>query len=91
MHQAKIAYLFTSQPLSEASSARLGSEMMDRLPADISIPDHCRVTPLQIASGASKADLERVLGRKAQSEVGCAKSFCVVTDASLPEGFFLGF
>ena len=91
MHQAKIVYLFTSQPLSEATGARLGSEMMDRLPADVSIPDHCRVVPLQIASGASKADLERVLGQKAQSEAGCTKSFCVVTDASRPEGFLLGF
>jgi len=91
MHQAKIVYLFTSQPLSEATGARLGSAMMDRLPADLSVPDHCRVVPLQIASGASKASLERALGQKAQSEAGCTKSFCVLTDASLPEGFFLGF
>lgn len=91
MHHAKVVYLFTSQPLSEATSARLGAEMMDRLPADIGIPDHCRVVPIQIVSGASKADLESALGQKAQSEVGCTKSFCAVTNASLPEGTFRGF
>ena len=94
MLQAKIVYLFTTAALSDATTARLGTDMQENLPVGTPIPDNCRTVPLQIASGASKAQLIKLLGAKAQKEAGCTKSLVIVTSGSdddAREGFFVGF
>lgn len=92
--EARILYIFTTASLSDATTARLGSDMLKNLPRGTPIPDTCRTVPLQIASGASKDQVERILGAKARKEAGATKSLCIVTSGSdddVREGFFIGF